>query len=340
MSCSPSRRWRARPRRRARASPIIWRIWWSTASFTSWVTTTGTLPRRCAWKAARSPSWPRSGYPILISSGRPAMADSASRPRRGGLLAWLRQLGGGPDEEPSLRDELEELIEEHDEQQPIDPLERTLLVNILKLHEVTASVMMSMRGTMMSPAVTSCSLRMLTSRIRSSGSIGCCSSCSSMSSSSSSRRLGSSSGPPPSCRSHARRPPRRGREAESAMAGLPDEIRIGYPERGQDGDLAAFHAHRLGSVPVVVTQEVKDAVDHQMRQMIGEALALRRGLARHRLEGEHDIAQQNHRRRPQCRPRPWHGAGGGERQDVGRLVLVAEAPVEIAQHGIVRQHQR
>jgi len=70
------------------------------------------------------------------------MADSVSRPRRGGLLAWLRQLGGGSDEEPSLRDELEELIEEHDEQQPIDPLERTLLVNILKLHEVTAGDIM------------------------------------------------------------------------------------------------------------------------------------------------------------------------------------------------------
>jgi len=64
-------------------------------------------------------------------------------PRRGGLRGWLRRLRGDRDEPPaSLRDELEELIEEHREAEPIDPEERALLTNILRLHEVMAADIM------------------------------------------------------------------------------------------------------------------------------------------------------------------------------------------------------
>ncbi|MDE1930468.1 MAG: HlyC/CorC family transporter [Alphaproteobacteria bacterium] len=64
-------------------------------------------------------------------------------PRRGGLRGWLRRLRGEGDEPPaSLRDELEELIEEHGESLPIDPEERALLTNILRLHEVMAADIM------------------------------------------------------------------------------------------------------------------------------------------------------------------------------------------------------
>ena len=64
-------------------------------------------------------------------------------PRRGGLRGWLRRLRGDSDEPPaSLRDELEELIEEHGESLPIDPEERALLTNILRLHEVMAADIM------------------------------------------------------------------------------------------------------------------------------------------------------------------------------------------------------
>jgi hemolysin (HlyC) family protein len=78
------------------------------------------------------------------------MADAAERrPPRGegegpfhGLLNWLRQLRGAREGEHNLREELEELIEEHDEEQPIDPHERRLLVNILKLHELNAADVM------------------------------------------------------------------------------------------------------------------------------------------------------------------------------------------------------
>jgi len=69
------------------------------------------------------------------------MVDAA--PRRRGLRGWLRRLRGDRDEPPvSLRDELEELIEEHGEAEPIDPEERALLTNILRLHEVAAADIM------------------------------------------------------------------------------------------------------------------------------------------------------------------------------------------------------
>ncbi len=78
------------------------------------------------------------------------MADAAERrqpPDEGegpfhGLLNWLRQLRGGREGEQTLREELEELIEEHADETPIDPHERRLLVNILKLHELTAADVM------------------------------------------------------------------------------------------------------------------------------------------------------------------------------------------------------
>jgi hemolysin (HlyC) family protein len=54
---------------------------------------------------------------------------------------WLKQLVGPREAETTLREELEELIEEHQEE-PIDPHERTLLSNILKLHALTASDIM------------------------------------------------------------------------------------------------------------------------------------------------------------------------------------------------------
>jgi CBS domain containing-hemolysin-like protein len=59
-----------------------------------------------------------------------------------GLRSWLRQLRGEPEHAPSLRAALSEMLEEHDATQPIDPHERTLLVNILKLHEQTAADVM------------------------------------------------------------------------------------------------------------------------------------------------------------------------------------------------------
>ena len=56
-----------------------------------------------------------------------------------GLRNWLRQLRGEPEEARNLRAALAEMIEEHDQEQPIDQHERTLLINILKLHGQTAT---------------------------------------------------------------------------------------------------------------------------------------------------------------------------------------------------------
>jgi magnesium and cobalt transporter len=71
---------------------------------------------------------------------RPRGADNESAFQS--LLNWLRHLRGTRDGEQTLREELEELIEEHDEEAPIDPHERRLLINILKLHELAAADVM------------------------------------------------------------------------------------------------------------------------------------------------------------------------------------------------------
>ena len=80
--------------------------------------------------------------------------DSQSRkPRENGaigntsvvdaLVGWLRGLRWGRNGEASLRDSLEELIEEYDEAEvPVDPDERQILRNVLNLHELTAEDVM------------------------------------------------------------------------------------------------------------------------------------------------------------------------------------------------------
>jgi magnesium and cobalt transporter len=76
------------------------------------------------------------------SLGRRPPGDDNEGPFHG-LRNWLRQLTRSRNgETTSLREELEELIEEHKEEQPIDPHERTLLTNILKLHELNAADIM------------------------------------------------------------------------------------------------------------------------------------------------------------------------------------------------------
>ena len=74
------------------------------------------------------------------------MADASVGPEGPlhGLRNWLKQLVGQRNGESSLREELEELIEEHEEEEqaPIDAHERTLLTNILKLHELGAADIM------------------------------------------------------------------------------------------------------------------------------------------------------------------------------------------------------
>ena len=75
------------------------------------------------------------------------MADTDHTPDQdegplSGLRQWLRQLRGEPEEARGLRAALVEMLAEQDEEQPIDPHERALLVNILKLHGQVASDVM------------------------------------------------------------------------------------------------------------------------------------------------------------------------------------------------------
>jgi CBS domain containing-hemolysin-like protein len=63
-----------------------------------------------------------------------------------GLRQWLRQWRRGDGSDGDLRHELEELIEEHQQEEPIDPHERRLLGNILNLHELNAAEIMVPRA--------------------------------------------------------------------------------------------------------------------------------------------------------------------------------------------------
>jgi CBS domain containing-hemolysin-like protein len=79
-----------------------------------------------------------------IEGPSPQDGGEAEGPLRG-LRNWLRQLRR-PRNGESMRDELEEIIGEREEDaEPIDPQERMLIGNILKLHELSASDVMVQR---------------------------------------------------------------------------------------------------------------------------------------------------------------------------------------------------
>ena len=83
---------------------------------------------------------PSIGRPPEDTGGEPER-QSVDRPSRG-LRHWLRQLRRSRNGDES-GDTLEEMIEERQEvAEPIDQREKTLIGNILKLHELnTADVM-------------------------------------------------------------------------------------------------------------------------------------------------------------------------------------------------------
>ena len=86
------------------------------------------------------------------------MSDPSSRPPRGNgansptslskaLFGWLRRLGGLRAEDTSLRESIEELIDEQAEaEQPVNPDERVMLRNIAKLREVEVGDVMVPRA--------------------------------------------------------------------------------------------------------------------------------------------------------------------------------------------------
>ena len=90
-----------------------------------------------------------TGLPV---AQRPVAKPNHAKPARAtspfaGLRGWLRGLFGRRNGDASVREAIEELIEESDTTPAaIDPDERTLLVNILRLHEVTAADVMLPRA--------------------------------------------------------------------------------------------------------------------------------------------------------------------------------------------------
>src|SRR5665213_1972594 len=91
-----------------------------------------------------------------------------------------------------------------------------------------------------------------------------------------------------------------------------DLVRIGDAETGQHLALECLHFLRLRVGFVIVAEQMQKAMHDEMREMRRKALVFRRRLARHCLEGDGYITENNRIARPRCRRK---------REHVGRLVL-------------------
>ena len=80
----------------------------------------------------------------------------------------------------------------------------------------------------------------------------------------------------------------------------------------------------VSELRVVEAEEMQQAVDHQMAEMIGRGNALGLGLGDDRLRGQHDVAEEARL------PGNGHARRGREREDVRRLVKAAVRRVELA----------
>lgn len=69
-------------------------------------------------------------------------------------------------------------------------------------------------------------------------------------------------------------------------------MRILDPKAAENGGLKAFHPVRLVIFSMIEAQQVKEAVENQMGQMVFELQALFPGFPANGFEGEDDIAQE------------------------------------------------
>jgi hypothetical protein len=93
----------------------------------------------------------------------------------------------------------------------------------------------------------------------------------------------------------------------------------------KDAAFQRFHPVGVAGAFVIVAEEMQHAMHDQMPDVMGERFALRRRLARNRLEGQHDVAEEAR-------------FAGGEGQDVGRRVLAAPPLIQRPHPGVVAQY--
>ena len=130
-----------------------------------------------------------------------------------------------------------------------------------------------------------------------------------------------------------------GRVRSPASQSIRSRVRIGIGNAELRQDLAFESFHGLGVVVVfvVVADQMQEAVDREMAEMMIERLLFVVGFAPRGLIGDRDVAE--HARRI------VGPAGAGrlqrrKRQHVGRLVDAAPVAVQRADAGIVGQHDR
>src|SRR5215210_7634252 len=121
-------------------------------------------------------------------------------------------------------------------------------------------------------------------------------------------------------------------ERISRRSGRHLAIRIGDPKSRQGFDLERLHDLRLGFGLVIVAEEVQDTMDNKVRGVVRQGLALDFRLARHRFEGERDVAERLWSRRSGmriCR----------KRQNIRSLVVAAPGAVQRANRLVVGEKQ-
>lgn len=110
------------------------------------------------------------------------------------------------------------------------------------------------------------------------------------------------------------------------MVSLLGRVRVWDSQPGQDDALKTFHLFGLGVSFVIVSYKMQYAVRHQVLKVVGQGFALFGRFAHANAKRQGYVAQM-------ALGILWRGEG----QDVGRIVLLAEARVQLTHAFVVGQ---
>ena len=116
-------------------------------------------------------------------------------------------------------------------------------------------------------------------------------------------------------------------------------VGISHTEISQNANLEAFHAARRRRRLMIMAEQVENAMNDEMAQVVGETFTVAIGISACHAVGNDDVPKHiraaGQGAGAKVGARAKVEAGAGEREDVGRLVPLAEITIELPHRRVI-----